>query len=78
MEGRYVVFFLHKVAWESVIKLLCSRDSHDLFVKILVVLTLSGDGILLNFWSVFFFSDYFMDFRDIQVDFVFLNIFFSC
>jgi hypothetical protein len=61
-----------------VVKLLCSCDSHDLFVKILEVLVFSGVGILLDFWSVLFLLVKSLDFRNIEVDFGLLGIFISC
>ncbi len=60
------------------VKLLCSCDSHDLFVKILEVLVFSGVGILLDFWSVLFLLVKSLDFRNIEVDFGLLGIFISC
>jgi hypothetical protein len=45
---------MHKVGGKGVINLLSCGYSHDLFLKILEVLVLPGDGILLDFGSVFF------------------------
>lgn len=69
---------MHKIAGKSMVNLLGSCDSHDLFVKILVVLILSGVGILLDFGSVLFLECRFKDFGEIEVDFMVLVIFISC
>lgn len=45
---------MHKIASKCVINLLGCGYSHDLFLKILEVLVLPGDGILLDFGSVLF------------------------
>jgi hypothetical protein len=45
---------MHKVGRKGVINFLGCGYSHDLFLKILEVVVLAGDGILLDFGSVLF------------------------
>ena len=76
VKCRYVVLVLHQMAGKLPVNLFCSGHSKNLFMEIVVILILSGYRIFLYFRSVLVFLEYFLVFRKIRVDSVFLSIFF--